>query len=145
VLLVVLEQTVRVRGEPEEVVVLREELDRDLVDRAELTGQEVGLVVVELARHAVEALVVTEVDVVPAVLVDGQQDLPDRLLVPRLRGPDVVVVAMSSRAQTSRHFGSMASTHSCGVTPAASAARCSFRPCSSVPVRWKTSSPRSRW
>ena len=69
VALVVLEQPVRVGREAEEVVLLLHHLDRPLVDRAQTPLQEVRLRVVELAGHAVEALVGIQVDVVPAVAV----------------------------------------------------------------------------
>ena len=54
--------------------------------------EELVLGVVGLARHAIEALVGPEVDVVPAVLVDRVQELAHRRRVPGLRGADVVVV-----------------------------------------------------
>ena len=91
VLLVVLEQPVRVGGEAEEVVLLDHALDGPLVDRAEAVD-EVVLGVVGLARHAVQALVRPQVDVVPAVVVDRVEELLDRGRVARLGGPDVVVV-----------------------------------------------------
>ncbi len=65
-----LEQAVAVGREPEEVVLLLHHLDRPLVDRAEAALQEVGLRVVELAGHAVQAFVRVQVDVVPPVPVD---------------------------------------------------------------------------
>ncbi len=89
--LVVLEEAVRVGREAEEVVLLDHPLDRPLVDRAEPVDQ-LLLGVVGLARHAVQALVRPEVDVVPAVVVDGVQELHDRSRVAGLGGPDVVVV-----------------------------------------------------
>ena len=60
--LVVLEEAVPVGGEAEEVVLLGHELDRAVVDRTEPLHQ-LLLDVVGLARDAVQALVVTEVDV----------------------------------------------------------------------------------
>ena len=66
-----LEQPIRVGRQPEEVVVLAQELDGALVDRAEVPREELGLEVVRLARHAVEALVVPEVDVLAPVVADG--------------------------------------------------------------------------
>ncbi len=67
--LVVLQEAVSIGREPEEVVLLLHHLDRTLVDRAQLALQEVPLHVVELAGHAVQALVRVEVDVVPTVVV----------------------------------------------------------------------------
>ncbi len=89
---VVLEQAVRVRREPEEVVLLAHLFDGPPVDRAVPLDQ-VVLGVVGLARDAVQALVRALVDVVAAVVVHGLQDLRDRLVVARLGRADVVVVA----------------------------------------------------
>src|SRR4051794_25256436 len=86
------EQSVRVRRQPEEVVVLTDVLDRALVDRAEVPLEEVGLVVIGLAVDAVETLVVAEVDVVASIVLDRPEDLDHRVAMARLRGPDVVVV-----------------------------------------------------
>ena len=89
--LVVLEQPLRVRREPEEVVLLHHAFDRRPVDGAHPV-HELVLGVVRLAGHAVQALVGPEVDVVPAVLVDGGQQPLDGLLVAGLGRADVVVV-----------------------------------------------------
>ncbi len=91
VALVVLQEPVGVGGETEEVVLLPELLDRPVVDRAVPVDQ-VVLGVEELARDAVQALVGPQVDVVPAVVVDGLEELDHRRHVPGLGGPDVVVV-----------------------------------------------------
>ena len=49
-----------------------------------------------------------------------------------------------SRGMSSMKRGALRSTSSCGVTPSRSAASATGSPCSSVPVRKKTSSPRWR-
>ncbi len=89
---VVREEPVRVRREPEEVVLLHDVFDGTLVDRAQPAVEQLFRRVVRLARDAVQPLVGTEVDVVPAVLVHVGEELLDRALVAGLRGPDVVVV-----------------------------------------------------
>ena len=48
-------------------------------------------------------------------------------------------------AASARYLGAMTSTCCCGVSPRSSAAWAIFVPCSSTPVRKKTSSPRWRW
>ena len=67
-----LEQTVLVAGEAEEVVLLGDPVDRGAVDRAHAVDQ-VVLGVIGLAGHAVEALVGVELDV--AVVVDPLEEL----------------------------------------------------------------------
>ena len=42
---------------------------------------------------------------------------------------------MRSRSQTSRHFGTIRSVHSCGVMPSSAADFATLWLCSSVPVR----------
>ncbi len=88
---VVLEQRLRVCGEAEEVVLLAHPLHGASVDGAHPV-HELVLGVVGLARDAVQALVRPLVDVVPAVVVHGLEQRGHRGRVPRLRGPDVVVV-----------------------------------------------------
>ncbi len=87
---VVLEQAVLVAREPEEVVLLGDVLDHGAVDRAAEAVVELVLLVVELAAHAVEALVAVELDV--AVVVDPLEELLHRPAVAGLGGADVVVV-----------------------------------------------------
>ena len=89
-LLVVRQQPVLVAREPEEVVLLGDVLDDRPVDGAALAVVELVLLVVELAAHAVEALVAVELDV--AAVVDALEELLHRPLVPGLGGADVVVV-----------------------------------------------------
>ncbi len=84
------EQAVLVAREAEEVVLLGDVLDDRAVDRAALAVVELVLLVVELAAHAVEALVAVELDV--AAVVDPLEELLHRHLVPGLGGADVVVV-----------------------------------------------------
>ena len=95
-----LEQAVLVAGEPEEVVLLRDPVDRDAVDRA-VAVDEIGLGVIELAGDAVEALVGVELDV--AVVVDPLEELLDADPVPGLGGADEVVLVMSRSFQVSRN------------------------------------------
>ena len=52
---------------------------------------------------------------------------------------------MPSRFQSATHRGAMRSVHSWGDTPSSRALRSMFTPCSSVPVRKKTSVPASRF
>ena len=49
-----------------------------------------------------------------------------------------------TRSAISSNFGALRSASSCGATPSRSAASATGSPCSSVPVRKKTSSPRWR-
>ena len=90
VLLVPLEQGLLVLREPEEVVLLAHQLDGAAVDGAVAVDQ-LGLGVVRLAGHAVEALVRAEVDV--AGVVAGLQQLVHGPVVAGLGGADEVVVA----------------------------------------------------
>jgi hypothetical protein len=131
-LLVVLEQPVRVRRQPEEVVVLADELDRPLVDRAEVPLEELGLRVVRLAVDAVQALVVAQVDVVAAVVVHGVEDLDHRVPVPRLGGAYVVVVG-DVEPRPHRATSLELVDPLLAPTPFASAARCTFSPCRRSP------------
>ena len=62
-----LEQTVLVAGEAEEVVLLDDVLDGRAVDRAPQAVVELVFLVVQLAAHAVEALVAVELDVAGGV------------------------------------------------------------------------------
>jgi hypothetical protein len=50
-----------------------------------------------------------------------------------------------TRSAVRSNFGALRSASSCGVTPSRSAASSTGSPCSSVPVRKNTSSPRWRW
>ena len=84
------EQTVLEARQAEEVVLLLELLDRQLVDRAEVAGQQVVVAVVQLAAHAVLAPVQVELDV--AGVVAALQQLDDGRPVPRLGRADEVVV-----------------------------------------------------
>ena len=61
----------------------------------------------------------------------------------RLKGEDVMFISFH-RSRTPRGPSTMRSTNSWGVTPASSAFCSIFWPCSSVPVRNMTSSPRRR-
>jgi hypothetical protein len=61
------EQAVLEAGEAKEVVLLLELLDRQLVDRAQVAGQQVVVAVVQLATHAVLASVEVELDVTGGV------------------------------------------------------------------------------
>ena len=83
-------QGISVLGEPKEVVVFAEMLDRTAMDRAQTSLQEVLLLVVVLTRHAVEPLVARLVDVAPVV--EGLQERLGTLFVAVLSGPDEVVV-----------------------------------------------------
>ena len=73
---VVREEAVLVAREAEEVVLLGDVLDDRAVDRAALAVVELVLLVVELAAHAVEALVAVELDV--AAVVDPLEELLHR-------------------------------------------------------------------
>ncbi len=57
----------------EEVVLVPKQLDGPLVDGAQAALEQIALGVVALARDAVEALVVVQVDVVTPVAPDGVQ------------------------------------------------------------------------
>ena len=85
-----LEQAVLEPGQPEEVVLLLELLDRQLVDRAPVAGQQLVVAVVLLAADAVLAPVEVELDV--AGVVAPLQQLGDRGPVARLGRADEVVV-----------------------------------------------------
>ena len=138
---VVREQPIGVARQLEEVVLLDDVLDDGPVDRA-VAVDELVLGVVRLARHAVEAFVRAELDV--AAVVDRLQELLHRGVVARLGRADEVVVGDVEAVPGVAEVARVSSTSSFGVTPCASAARWIFRPCSSVPVRKKTSSPQSR-
>ena len=84
------EQAVLEARQAEEVVLLLELLDRQLVDRAQVAGQQVVVAVVQLAAHAVLAPVQVELDV--AGVVAALQQLDDGGPVPRLGRADEVVV-----------------------------------------------------
>ncbi len=95
--LVVGEELLAVLAQLEEVVLLAEDLDRLLVDRAQLLTCEVALAVEELTRElvllaadAVRALVAALVDL--ALVVQVLDELLDAVRVPLLRGADEVVV-----------------------------------------------------
>ena len=77
-------------AQPEEVVLLLEQLDRGAVDRAQPALEQLVLGVVLLAGHAVQAPVGVLDD--PAVVVDPAEELLDGALVPGLGGADEVVV-----------------------------------------------------
>lgn len=51
----------------------------------------------------------------------------------------------SSRSHMAWKRPAISSTNACGVTPRSAAACATFWPCSSIPVRKWTASPRSRW
>ena len=139
---VVREQPVLVARQLEEVVLLGDVLDRPAVDRA-VAVDELVLGVVRLARDAVEAFVGAELDV--ARVVDRLQELLHRLVVARLGRADEVVVGDVERVpRVAEAPRGLVDELPAGVMPRASAARCTFRPCSSVPVRKKTSSPNRR-
>ena len=89
-LVVPLQQAVLEAAQLEEVVLLLDRLDRALVDRAQVAGQQVVVGVVELTRHAVLAAVETELDV--AGVVAGLQQLLDGDAVALLGRADEVVV-----------------------------------------------------
>ncbi len=110
--------------------------------RGRLVRREVVLGVVGLARHAVQAFVGVLVDVAVGVHL-GQQRL-HRDVVPRLGGADEVVVADVEQRPRPRGSARRWRRPARRLGPAASAERCTFRPCSSVPVRKNTSSPSSR-
>jgi hypothetical protein len=69
----------------------------------------------------------------------------DAAFVAGFGGADVIVVGDAMRFQRLRKLAETSSAYACGDTPAASEARWTFWPCSSVPVRKKVSSPRRRW
>ena len=84
------EQAVLEAREAEEVVLLLELLDRQLVDRAQVAGEQVVVAVVQLAAHAVLPPVQVELDV--AGVVAALQQLDDGGPVPWLGRADEVVV-----------------------------------------------------
>ena len=143
--LVVLQEPVRVGGEPEEVVLLPHALDGPTVDRAHPV-HELVLRVVRLARDAVQALVVPDVDVLSPVLVTRPAGAAGPPVRAGARSFGCSRRSRSRAAPTPRAISAPSRRPTrWGSMPAASAARWSFRPCSSVPVRWKTRSPRIRW
>ena len=131
------------RRQPEEPVVLVLARQRDLVDRAGVALGDLALGLEVRAARAVPALVHALVGV--AVVLHARQDLLDLRDVARVARADEEVVA--SRRAAARAPGS---ARSCGrrarrgVTPSRSAASFTGSPCSSVPVRKKTSCPRWR-
>ena len=109
------EQAVAVAREPEEVVLLLELVDGQLVDRAQVAGEQLVVGVVRLAAHAVLAAVVVELDV--AGVVAALQQL---LTAVRWRGSVVRMkssLAMSSDSHAAANRGAMPSANSCGANP----------------------------
>ena len=139
---VVVEQALLVARQLEEVVLLGDPLDRPAVDRA-LAVDQLVLGVIGLARHAVEALVGTELDV--AVVVDDLEELLDRPHVAGLGGADEVGVGEVEERREGPELLAGPVDHLLGrdaLAPRRPAAI--LVPCSSVPVRNMTSSPQSR-
>ncbi len=96
-----------------------------------------------LLADGVLAGVGVEVDV--AARVELGEELLDALDVARFGGADVVVIGDAHALPEQRNWAETSSVNCCGVIPAAWAERCTFWPCSSVPVRSHTlSSPRRR-
>ena len=139
--------------EPLEVALERRELEEpvllllagqgDLVDRAGVVRADLGLGLEVRAAGAVPALVDALVDV--AVVVDALDDLLHPLHVALVGGPDEEVVG---RVDLGRHLLEAwrePVAELAGRDPSASACCATGSPCSSVPVRKKTSSPRWRW
>ena len=90
-LLVPLDEPVLEGAQPEEVVVLLQDLYRGPVDRTQQPVQQLGLGVVLLTGDAVEPAVRVLDD--PAVVVDLLEELLHRSVVPGLGGADEVIVA----------------------------------------------------
>ena len=139
---VVRQQALAVGGEPEEPVLLLQPLHRRAVDRAQPSLEQLVLAVEALARRAVPAAVAAAVDV--AGLVDALEDALHLRLVLGVGGADEEVVVASSTPPRARKRSDSTSACSRGVRPSRSAERTTLPPCSSVPVRKKTSSPRWR-
>jgi hypothetical protein len=106
-------------GQAEEVVLLLLAVERNLVDQAAVAGADLGLGLEVSAAWAVPPVVHALVHV--AVVVDPLEDLLDALDVLGVRGADEEVIRDPE---------------------AWSAASATDSPCSSVPVRKNTSSPR---
>ena len=136
------EQALLETTEAEEVVLLLVVLDRPLVDAAQVAGVELVVGVVLLARHAVLALVDVELDV--AGVVTALQQLGHTDLVAFLGGADEVVVGDAEAVPRLLVERGDLVDELLGLLPAASAWSATFWPCSSVPVRKYTSSPRRR-
>jgi len=96
-------QPVGVLRQPEEEVLLRQRLHRLLVHRAQLALEQVLGLVERLAGHAVEPLVLGQVDV--AGRVAAPEDLLHRRLVAVLGGAHVAVVADVQRVPAGAEAG----------------------------------------
>ena len=128
--------------EPEEPVLLLLALELDQVDRALVALDQLGVRLEVGAARAVVALVGPLVDV--AGVIDALQHLLDLRAVPRIGGADEEVVRRVDERRHGLNRSAFLSASSRGLMPSFSAASATGSPCSSVPVRKKTSSPRWR-
>ena len=130
-----LHQAILKRGQPEEIILLRDQLPGAPADRA--IRRLLGIGNVKIVVDAVAALVEILVDVTGIARLQKQPPHGPQVLggcgADEMRVPDAKLVPQASKD------GEFRSTSSRGVMPSLAAARATFSPCSSVPVRNATS------